>query len=299
MPRRSRLSAVLLSVLLVSGWNRAASGQEAAATSAPLTVQELVERHVTAMGGSEALDSLRNIDIRFQIAEPSFTVEGRYRATRDGRMRVDIFAGDRIVFTEGIDSRGPWQRKGPGAPVEPVSEAGAAALRHGIEYNVFGLHRFSDRGHELELKGREAVEGTDYYVLKATLRDGFETHLYIDPVSWLVTRRRDVRALHPDLDPEENRLETVYQDFEEFCGVARATRSFQVDLATGDTVQTSRTLEQACNRGEGALQIPRDTTPGSGSEVRHDRGGGPGLSEPASGGPSPSAPISSGPPKSG
>lgn len=222
------------------------------------TLDRLVQRNVAAMGGEETLDSLRNVDVRFELVEPSFSVEGRYRATADGRMRVDVFADGNHVFSEGIDASGPWQRSGAGAPVEPVGEMGAAALRHGIEYALFGLHRFPERGHELSYAGRKTVEDTDYPVVKVTLSDGFETHLFIDPSTGLVARRRDVRALHPDLDAEERPLETVYESYEELCGVRRATRSVRIDRQSGDTVQTTRTLAQACNRPPESLGLARD-----------------------------------------
>lgn len=122
----------------------------------------------------------------------------------------------------------------------PASDAGEAALRHGVEYNLIGLHRFTERGHELALEGAETIDGVDYRVIRVTLRDGFTTRLYLDPGSWLVGRRRDVRALHPDHDADERPLETVYTSYGWLCGVRRAPRSVQVDLATGDTVQSSR-----------------------------------------------------------
>lgn len=224
----------------------------------PATLDRLVERNMAAMGGEEAIDSLRNIDVVFGVVEPSFTARGRYRAASDGRMRVDVFIDGSHVFSEGIDGSGPWQRAGPGAPVEPVSEMGAAALRHGIEFALFGLHRFSERGHELSYAGRETVDGTEYPVVKATLRDGFETYVFIDPATGRVARRRDVRALHPDFEAEQKPLETVYTSYDELCGTLRATRSVQIDLRTGDTVQTTRTLAQTCNRPMQALGLPRD-----------------------------------------
>ena len=255
-PRFPRLFATL-AVLPLCSCAAADHGSAADPAAEPQTIEEVVERHVAAMGGQEALDSLDNIDIRFEVVEPAYTLRGRYRAMRDGRMRVDVYADRRNVFSEGIDAAGPWQRAGPGAAVESVTADGAAALRHGVEYNLFGLHRFPERGHALALAGRETVEGIEHYVVQVTLRDGFETYLYLDPTTWLVARRRDVRALHPDVDPEERPLETVYESYGTLCGVRRAERSVQIDLSTRDTVQATRTLEQACNRPEAALDIAR------------------------------------------
>lgn len=266
-PFRSYLLALAALPVLIGGADRVASSagasheQQAPAAADTLTLEGLLDRHVEARGGRPAMDSLRNLEVRFLVVEPKFALEGRYRATRDGRVRVDAFAGDDNVYSEGIDSAGAWMREGVDAPIEPLSAEGTAALRHGIEFNLVGLHRFPDRGHRLAYEGREPVEGTRYHVIHATLQDGFEARLYVDPESWLVTRRRDRRALHPDQDSTEQQLETVFHDFEDVCGVQRATRSHQIDLATGDTVQTTRVIEQLCNRAPTELDITRDAEP--------------------------------------
>lgn len=222
-----------------------------------LTLGTVLDRHAAAMGGGAALDSLRNLDVRFLVVEPTFALEGRYRGTRDGRVRVDVYAGDENVYSEGIDSAGAWKREGPGEAVQPLSSEGESALRHGIVFNLVPLHEFPRHGHELDHSGREEVDDASYHVIDATLRDGFETRFYIDPESWLVTRRRDLRALHPDWDSAETRLETVFHEFEEVCGVRRATRTAQIELATGDTVQTTRVIEQRCNLPPDSLDLSR------------------------------------------
>lgn len=264
---RSTVLALAAVPALIGGADRVAASagashqQQRAPSSDTLSLEELLDRHVEAMGGRQAMDSLRSLEVRFLVVEPTYALEGRYRATRDGRVRVDVFAGDDNVYSEGIDSAGAWMREGADAPIEPLSAEGTAALRHGIEFNLAGLHRFPRRGHELSYEGRERVEGTKFHVVRAILRDGFEARLYLDPDSWLIARRRDRRALHPDQDSTEQRLETVFHDFEEVCGVRQATRSYQIDLASGDTVQTTRILEQLCNRPPGELDIPRDAEP--------------------------------------
>ena len=84
-----------------------------------------------------------------------------------------------------------------------VTEKATAALRHGVELpgKLFGLHELKARGHRIELAERENIGGIQYYVLRLTLIDGSSTTLHVDPNSWLITRRRDVRPLHVDVDP--------------------------------------------------------------------------------------------------
>lgn len=127
-----------------------------------LDLEELVARHVKARGGKAAVESVRTFDSDIRIVEPTFEVDGAYVATREGKMRVDIRTAGRHVFSEALDDGRAWSWT-PDHGVRVGSDAGAAALRHGIElpFKLFGLHEVRDRGHRLELVGREVVSGID------------------------------------------------------------------------------------------------------------------------------------------
>jgi hypothetical protein len=54
-----------------------------------------------------------------------------------------------------------------------------------------------------------------------------------------VTRRRDFRAAHPDVNPTKQRLEKQYSDFREVDGMATAFLEHQVELDTGSITQVT------------------------------------------------------------
>ncbi|MBC2776150.1 hypothetical protein [Parasphingopyxis marina] len=227
-------------------------------THAPeLTVDDVLARHVDAIGGAAAVDAVRNIRIWPQVVEPDFTIEGDYRATRDGRMRVDIYADGERVFSEGIDALGGWQQGGEGAAITEASETATAALDHGIAFNIFGLHDLAARGGEASFDGRATVDGIAYYVVRVVLADGFTRYFYINPESWLIERHRETSALHPDLDAEERPAETIESDFQRHCGVLRAMRTRKIDLETGEEIQRTQARAVVCNADPGTLAIGR------------------------------------------
>ena len=205
-----------------------------------LTVDEIIKRNTQAMGGRSVIESVKSIEVDLHIADPDFEVDGNYRAARPGRMRIDVFAGSKHVFTEAFDGRRGWQWKGDA--VEEASTKGTAALRHGVELpgKLFGLHELHQRSHRVDLAKRETIDGTNYYVLRITLADGYTTTLYVDPNSWLITRRRDVRPLHVDVDPTPTTIESRYSDFRKTDGVMFAFVGIDVDLATGKILETTR-----------------------------------------------------------
>jgi hypothetical protein len=206
-----------------------------------LTVDGVIERNVEAMGGRTAIEAVRTIEIDLHIKDPGFEVDGIYRAARPGRMRIDVEAGGKRVFTEAFDGKNAWQSH-HGSEQEVASAKATAALRHGVELpgKLFGLHELKQRGHRIEFVGRERLDGVDYYVLRLTLSDGYTTSLYVDPQRWLITRRRDVRPLHVDIDPTPTTIEQRISDYREVTGVQFAFASKEIDLKTGKELESTK-----------------------------------------------------------
>ena len=211
-----------------------------------LSLEDVVGRNTRAMGGRAALEAIKSIEIDLHIVDPGFEVDATYRAARPGRMRIDVSAGGKHVFTEAFNGERGWQWNGKGEPVDASPKA-TAALRHGVELpgKLFGLHELKQRGHQIQLVGREKVDGTNYYVLRLTLVDGYTTTLYVDPKTWLIMRRRDFRALHVDIDPTPTTIETRTSDFRTVSGVVFGFANTETDLGTGKVLErtTVRTIK--------------------------------------------------------
>ena len=127
----------------------------------PNTVDEVIDRNTKAMGGRQAIEAVHSVAIDLRIVDPDFAVDGSYRATRPGKMRIDVNAEGKHVFTEAFDGRRGWQWKGEGTTTIDESPKATAALRHGVELpgHLYGLHELRQRGHRIDLIGRETIEG--------------------------------------------------------------------------------------------------------------------------------------------
>ena len=212
------------------------------------SLEELIAQHVAAMGGQAAMEAISTVEYSIQIIEPSFTVDGLYLADRQGRMRIDIYADGKRVYTEAHDGKSAWQMQGD--DVASASSAdGAAALWRGTQFpgKLLGLHEMAAREHKLELAGDETIDGTHYRVVRLTYSDGFPTYLYFNAGTFLIERQRDERALHPDADPSTKWLENRFEDYRPLAGVMRSWSSCQFDVKTGATLQTSKVTSLRVN----------------------------------------------------
>ncbi len=213
-----------------------------------LTLDQLIQDNIQAVGGKAAIEAVQSIQFDLQIVGAGFEANAIYYAARPGRMRIDLTAEGKRVYVEAFDGRRAWQWRGKGEPIEE-SETASAALRHGIELpgKLFGLHEVQRRGNKLELVGRELVDQVDYHVVRLTFSDGVTTKLYFDPKSWLIILRRDVRPLHPDIDPTPTTIETRMSDFRKVGNLIFSFASTDTDLKIGKVLETTAVREIKLN----------------------------------------------------
>lgn len=234
--RRSILRSALAAAAVCAGptFTRAAGKS--------LLLRELIDLHTRARGGAKRLDAVKSLLIYPTITENGSALRARYLCSDEPAWRIDVYSENQHVFCEGLDAKGPWLWPGGDAgPREAVQDAKKTGIQ-GIEFNLYGLHRFPSRGHTLSLDGRELVDGVDYYLVRVVMKEGYETYLYIHPHTWMIERRRDFRAFHPDVDPKKVYAEKVYGDFRSADGIVSAFSEVQRNWKTGEIVNSTRVV---------------------------------------------------------
>lgn len=196
------------------------------------TLDDILARHAASAG-----PPLESLEVALTIVEPDFTVTADYLARRDGRMRIDVYAGDSRVFIEALDGSGGWQWNAGDAEPRGLSDTGRAALLRGVIANLYGLHERPALGYTLAFEGGVTIDGRRYWQVSSVAPDGFEEILYLDPNTAAIARKREVSALHPDIDPREAPIETRFSDWRRQDGRLLSFRSEKVDLATGQRLQ--------------------------------------------------------------
>lgn len=237
--RRDVLAAVLAAPVLSSA---------CATAGAALSLDDVIARHVQARGGAAALDRVRTCAIDLEITERGSTIQGRYYASVERLARIDIVIGGQRAYSEGLDADGVWLWPGD-EPVAraSVAEGAANALLHGVEGNVIGLHRFRERGARLVLSPPETLDGVTYHVIECTYSTGHVTYFYIDPSSWLLVRKRDERAYHPDVDSTQQHVESRFSDWQSVDGVVAPHLNADYNIDTGALLSTARVLSRRLN----------------------------------------------------
>lgn len=180
-------------------------------------VDEIVASNIDARGGMERIQALQSIRQTATATASGGRVARLVREIkRPGLFRLEFSSqGTKSVFAS--DGETGWQvapLQGQFEPQATTSENDAAA---GVDQrDIEGpLVNWREKGHVVELVGRETLPGGEASKLKVTLKDGAVRYDYVDIASHLIVRS-DITRL---MDGRLVLLENYLSDFREEDGL--------------------------------------------------------------------------------
>jgi hypothetical protein len=169
----------------------------AAAQDTPLTVEQIVQKHIDALGGSARIQAIQTVTITGgatlmggQMGAPVLI-----RIKRPASMRMDMHIQER-TFVESFDGTMGWMlnsMSGSNAP-QKLSTEDANALGD-ADFIGGSLVDYKGRGSFVELAGRETIEGAPAYKLKVTKKSGLVEYVFLNantffPIKTTGTRKQ-------------------------------------------------------------------------------------------------------------
>jgi hypothetical protein len=164
----------------------------------PSPVDQIVEAHLAARGGKDKLKALRSIRETGTVTASDGRVARVVREiARPNLYRLEFtYEGTKSVFA--FDGKAGWQvapLQGRFEPEAMPPEADAAAVEQGDLETPFVDWR--EKGHTIELAGREVLPGGPADKLEVTLSSGRKRWDYVDVASHQIVRsdvQRTVRG---------------------------------------------------------------------------------------------------------
>lgn len=179
------------------------------------TVDEIINKHVAALGGNEKLSKIQNV-----VMEGSLSIQGteialnltqvNNKLNRQDITAMGMHGFDMVTATEG------WQYMPFQGMQKPEPKTADEVKKSQSDLDIAGpLVDYAAKGHKVELLGKEDVEGTECYKIKATLAAGKELTFFIDPASSMIIRTKEIRKMNG----QDTELQTDFSDYKEIEGV--------------------------------------------------------------------------------
>jgi len=180
------------------------------------TADEIIAKNIQARGGSDKLKSVQSIKSTATMAMgPGMEAPGVLVQKRPNLARLE-FTIQGLTAVQAYDGKNAWQimpfmgKKDP----ELMSADEAKEMEENADLDG-PLVDYKSKGHQVELLGKEKVEGTDVYKLKATLKNGDVQTIYIDADSFLEIKEETKRTVRGS----EQVVESAIGDYKEVNGI--------------------------------------------------------------------------------
>lgn len=194
-----------------------AMGVQAPAVADDLTdVDEIIAKNIEAQGGRKKLDAIKTIKMTGKnMVGGGMELPISLEIKSPDKIRVD-FTFQGMTGTQAYDGKIGWfvmpfmgrtePEKMPPDQVEAVQE----------QADFMGpLVDYKKKGHQVELVGKDEVEGSEAYKLKVTKKNGDVEYHFLDAEYFLTIQTKGKR----EFQGTEMEYEVSYSDFKEVGGV--------------------------------------------------------------------------------
>jgi hypothetical protein len=180
------------------------------------TVDEIVDKHIAAMGGADKLKGVSTIVIERTLAVQNMEIPNKTTVVVGKALRTEssVMGNSMVQVVEGATGWmiRPAMMGGTGDPEDMPAEM---VKQQAGQLDPFGeLYNYKDKGNKVELVGKEKVEKDDAYHLKVTTKDGQVMEQYIDANTFMLTK------LKTTINGQDG--EIMFSDYKEVEGIKMA-----------------------------------------------------------------------------
>ncbi len=162
----------------------------APAQEATLSADEIIQKHITAMGGAGKLKAIQSSRATGKAVMGGGQMEASVTMwqKRPNRMRMEMNIQSRPLVTA-FDGEIAWMINPFQGSTEP-QKLGEDETRSAMDQADLdgALVDYQAKGHTIEVQGKEDVEGSPAWKLKVTRKNGLSDIQYIDAQTWLITK---------------------------------------------------------------------------------------------------------------
>lgn len=178
-------------------------------------VEELMAAHLEARGGAERIRAVRSQVLNGRITTPHGVSPVRMEWRRPEAVRIEASIQG-MTMIQAFDGHDGWKIIPMLGSTDPqrASDEEIAGYRRSADFDG-PLLDAAEKGHSVELVGRETFEGTPVDRLKVTKADGEVVTLDLDAESHLLLREAGLSTVQGF----QARYEIVYGAFKEVDGV--------------------------------------------------------------------------------
>ena len=175
------------------------------------TLDEVINNHITAQGGKDKLAALKSVKFTGSMSTQGMDIPMTIvRAHQMGmRMDMEIMGSSNYQLMNTTEGWSFMPVMGMTEPKKMEDEQFKGSLS---QLDIQGaLFNYQDKGHKVELIGKEKVDGAEAYKLKMVSKDGKESNYFIDAKTYHLIKT----SSKANVQGQEMDVETSFADFKQ------------------------------------------------------------------------------------
>jgi len=183
--------AITLLAVVAIGLSVARLSAHGQASALP-TVDQILEKYITAVGGREAMEKVtsRVSTGTFEVPDMGMTGNITISEKAPNKSLAVIELGGIGVVREGSDGVSAWQEQ----PGQAAQDKTGAELAEALRGSVFNAElKYKTIYKTVVVTGKEVIDGKEAYVLVATPAEGSPNKIFFDVASGLMVRQSSTR----------------------------------------------------------------------------------------------------------
>jgi outer membrane lipoprotein-sorting protein len=161
-----------------------------AAASFAQTADEIVAKHIEAIGGAEKWKAIKGMEMKNKISVQGFEIESKTVIVAGKSLRTDVSMMGQEMITA-VDGETGWKNvpammQGTGEP-EDMKIAEIKETRKQLDLGGMLLN-YKEKGTTVELVGKEKIDGAEVYNLKITDKGGEISNLFLSTTTYFTLK---------------------------------------------------------------------------------------------------------------
>jgi outer membrane lipoprotein-sorting protein len=215
-------------------------------TASAQTADEIVNKSIEARGGREKLKAVNSVVMTgTATVGPGITAPATLTVRRPSSFRLDLTIQG-MSLTQATDGSTAWMVNpfAGASTAQPMPAEDAADFNEDADIDG-ALVDYKEKGHTVELLGKEDFEGTPAYKLKLTLKSGAVQTIYLDASTFLelkVVGKRKQQGTEVEVESYPSNYKPVNGVLYPFSLEAKANGQTQFQLAL-DKIEVNKPVE--------------------------------------------------------
>jgi len=179
---------------------------------------DLLEKLIEAQGGRKILEGIKDTTMSGsgEMTQMGMSITLTFYHKEPNKYRQDIEVMG-MVITSAFDGETAWMTNPQTGAVEEMPEQAQAELkRQAINFGNTALLNPEKFSIKYEYKGKESIEGKDYYLLEQTFPDGENETIYLDSKTYLFYKVKQNIMNQMGIEVEQD---IIFSDYKKVSGV--------------------------------------------------------------------------------